>query len=156
MNYTIKCVDRDMDSFSFNTAVARLMEFVNAIYKYDLLEKEKDIKLLKDAVHTLILLLAPMTPHFSEELWSHEGNKTSVFNAQYPEYNEEYLVLDETEYGVQINSKIRTKIVLNKNLTKEEIQQAVLSNDKVKELIADKEIAKVIVVPLRLINIIVK
>ena len=155
MNYTIKCVDRDIDSFSFNTAVARLMEFVNAIYKYDGLE-EKNLKLLKDAVNTLVLLIAPLTPHFAEELRSRTGVKGSVFNCEYPVCNESYLVLDEIEYGVQINSKMRAKIVLSKNLTKDEIQAAVFADDKVKELIADKEIVKMVIVPLRLINIIVK
>ena len=155
MNYTIKCVDRDIDSFSFNTAVARLMEFVNALYKYDGKE-DKNLRLIKDAVNTLVLLMAPLTPHFAEELRSRTGAKGSIFNCSYPVCDEKYLVLDEIEYGVQINSKIRTKIVLSKNLTKDEIQEAVFTDEKVKELIEGKEVVKTIVVPLRLINIIVK
>ena len=107
-------VRSDIESFSFNTAVARVMEFVNALFKYDSLEKEKNVKLLKECINNLLLLIAPLTPHFAEELWSRLGNKKSIFNSSYPVYEERYLVLDETEYGVQINSKLKTRIVLSK------------------------------------------
>ena len=156
VNYAIKLVDRDIDNFSFNTAVARLMELVNAIYKYDSLEKTKDIKLLKDSVATLTLLIAPLAPHFAEELWSKQGNKKSVFTESYPICEEKYLVLDEIEYGVQINSKMKTRIVLSKNLNNAEIESAVFADAKIKELLADKQVVKTIIIPQRLVNIIVK
>ena len=157
VNYAIKCVDRDMDNFSFNTAVARLMELVNAMYKYDALPDEnKNVKLLKETERKLILLLAPMAPHFCEELWSLTGNKKSVFLAEYPVCDEQYLTLDEIEYGVQINSKIKAKIVLPKTYSREQVEQAVLADAKVKELLDGKEVAKIIVIPARLVNIIVK
>ena len=156
MHYAIKSVDRDMDVFSFNTVVARLMEFVNALYKYDAKEGDKNIKLMKDCINNLLLLIAPLTPHFAEEEWSRLGNKKSIFTADYPTYEERYLVLDETEYGVQINSKMKAKIVLSKNLTKEQIEEAVFADAKIKELLQGQTVVKTIVIPNRLVNIIVK
>ena len=155
-HYAIKSIDKDMEAFSFNTVVARLMEFVNAIYKYDSLDKDKNVKLLKECINTLVLLIAPLTPHFAEEEWSNLGNKKSVFTASYPTYEERYLVLDETEYGIQINSKIRSKIVLSKNLTNAQIEEAVFADEKIKELLEGKTVVKTIIIPLRLVNIIVK
>lgn len=155
-NYAIKCIDRDIDNFSFNTAVARLMEFVNALYKYDSLDKEKNIKLLKDSVSDMILLLAPLAPHFAEELWNLQGNKKSIFTNSYPVCNEEYLVLDEVEYGIQINSKMRSKMTLSKNMSKEEIEKAVLDDPKIQSLLDGSEVVKTIVIPGRLVNIISK
>ena len=155
-HYAIKCVDRDMDVFSFNTVVARIMEFVNAIYKYDSLPGEKNIKLMKECINTLLLLMAPLTPHFAEEEWSRLGNKKSIFTCAFPSYEERYLVLDEAEYGIQINSKMKTKMVLSKNLTNAQIEEAVFADEKIKELIEGKTVVKTIIIPLRLVNIIVK
>ena len=157
LNYTIKCVDRDMDSFSFNTAVARLMELVNALYKYDgVPEERKNVALMKETEEKLIGLLAPMCPHFCEELWSLMGNKKSVFLSEYPVCDEKYLTLDEIEYGVQINSKMKTKLVLSAEATKQEIEAAALADEKVKETVGNKKVEKIIVIPKRLVNIIVK
>ena len=156
LHYAIKCIDRDMEVFSFNTVVARLMELVNAIYKYDSLEKNKNVKLLKECISTLVLLIAPLTPHFAEEEWSLLGNEKSVFSCDFPAYDEKYLVLDETEYGVQINSKMKTRIVLSKNLTNAQIEESVFADAKIKELLEGKTVVKTIIIPLRLVNIIVK
>ena len=145
-----------MDSFSFNTVVARIMEFVNAIYKYDSLPGEKNIKLMKECINSLLLLMAPLTPHFAEEEWSRLGNKKSIFTCSFPTHEERYLVLDETEYGIQINSKMKTKMVLSKNLTNAQIEEAVFADEKIKELIEGKTVVKTIIIPLRLVNIIVK
>lgn len=157
LNYAIKCVDRDMDNFSFNTAVARIMELVNAMYKYDAISDElKNVKLFKEVEQKLILLLAPMAPHFCEELWSLAGNKKSVFLTPYPVCEEQYLTMDEIEYGVQINSKMKTKITLSKDFSREQVENAVLADQKIKELLEGKEVAKIIVIPGRLVNLIVK
>ena len=155
-NYAIKCVDRDMDHFSFNTAVARLMEFTNALAKYDALpEEEKNIKLLKESLADFILLLAPCAPHFSEELWEACGNKKSVFTASYPVCDESALVKDETEVAVQINSKMRGKLMLPNGVSQEEIKEILLNDEKITAALDGKEIKKLIVIPNRLINIIV-
>ena len=142
-----------MDNFSFNTAIARLMELVNALKKYETLEKG-NTETFYNAVTTLIKLLAPCAPHFSEELWERLGNKQSIFLSDYPVFDEKALVRDEVEYGVQINSKLRHKIVLSNSLTQKEIEEIVLKDSKVQELLQGKAPKKVIVILKRLVNII--
>ena len=153
LHSTIKSVDSDMDNFSFNTAIARLMELVNALKKYETLEKG-NTETFYNAVTTLIKLLAPCAPHFSEELWERLGNKQSIFLSDYPVFDEKALVRDEVEYGVQINSKLRHKIVLSNSLTQKEIEEFVLKDSKVQELLQGKAPKKVIVILKRLVNII--
>ena len=146
-----------MENFSFNTAVARLMETVNALYKYDNIpDEEKNVKFMKECLQTLILLLAPFAPHFSEELWSITGNKKSVFLSKYPEADESALVKDETEYAVQVNSKLKTKLMVSKDSDEATIIETAKKEPKILEAIEGKTIAKVIVIPGRLVNIIYK
>ena len=152
-NYAIKQITKDLEAFSFNTAVARLMEYVNALYKYDGLTK-KNTSFLKECVHDLILLIAPFVPHFAEELWEQTGGKYSVFDQKYPECNETALVKEETEYAVQVNSKIKAKIMIPQGATEQEMRDAVLSNDIIRSIVGVTQIKKFIVVPNRLINII--
>ncbi len=153
--YAVKNVDKDMNNFSFNTAVARLMEFVTAINKYDAIEGRSEALVLK-TVDTLILLLAPCTPHFAEELWEMRGNKRSVFEEAYPTYDESALVKDEVELAVQINSKLKGKIVVSSDATEDEIKAEALNNETIAPLLSGKEVVKAIVVKGRLINLIVK
>ncbi len=156
-NYAILNVNKDMEVFSFNTAVARLMEYVNALYKYDAFgDEEKNIKFLKECLADLVLLIAPMAPHFAEELWSIMGNKKSIFLSSYPEADEKALVKDEIEYAVQVNSKLRARVILAKDATEEEIRNTVLAEERVKETVGDKAVVKLIIIPGRLINIICK
>ena len=154
LNNTIKSVDRDMNAFSFNTAIARLMELVNAMNRYEALS-EKNNAVLKKAMRDLVLLLAPCVPHFAEELWHQMGNENSVFLAEYPVYDESKLVKAEIEYAVQINSKIKTKIVLPKTAAKDEIEKAVLADNEVIAALNGALPKKIIVIPNRLVNIIV-
>jgi len=153
LNNTIKCVDSDMDNFSFNTAIARLMELLNAMNKYDGLA-QKNTVLLKKAMRIMILLLAPCTPHFAEELWHQCGHTDSVFVQSYPAFDSAKLVRDEVEYAVQINSKMRAKVTLSKSLSKEEIEKAALELEEIVAALDGKPVKKVIVIPGRLINII--
>ena len=153
--YCIKNVDRDMNNFSFNTAVARLMEFVTAIYKYDGTDGRKD-ELLRKTTDTLILLLAPCAPHFAEELWSQRGNKKSVFTEAYPVCDENALVKDEIELAVQLNSKVKAKINVSKDATEDEIKAIALANETIAKMVEGKEIVKAVVVKGRLVNFIVK
>ena len=153
-NYAIKCVDRDMESFSFNTAVARLMELVNAFYKYDGLE-QKNNKLFKECFNKFILLLAPCAPHFSEEIHEIMGGKGSVFNCEYPVCDENALTLDEIEVAVQINSKMRTKMMIPSDCNEETARDLIFKDEKLASELNGKTIKKLIIVPKRLINIIV-
>lgn len=153
-NYAIKSVDRDMDAFSFNTAVARLMELLNALAKYDA-EGNKNFALFKDCFKKLILLLAPCAPHFSEEIRELLGGKNSIFNMPYPVCDESALSLDEVEVAVQINSKIKTKLVIPCETDEAAIREIIANDAKLSEEIGGREIKKIIIVPKRLINIII-
>lgn len=152
-NYAIKFVDKDMEAFSFNTAVARLMEFLNALSKYDSLEN-KNNNVYKESFKTFIKLLAPCAPHFSEEIWEWLGNKESVFLSSYPVCDENALVLDEVEVAVQINSKIKTKIMIPTSIDEAGIREIINKDAKLSQEIAGREIKKLIIIPKRLINII--
>ncbi|MFR5101842.1 MAG: class I tRNA ligase family protein, partial [Christensenellaceae bacterium] len=154
-NYAAKNITRDLEAFSFNTSVARLMEYLNALQKYEALGAERNIKFFKACVDDFLRLLAPFAPHFTEELWEITGHKNSVFEEAYPVADESALVKDETEYAIQINSKIRAKIMIAKGLSNEEIQGAVCTSPEIAPLLEGKTIKKCIVVPNRLVNIIV-
>ena len=156
-NFAISRVTRDMEAFSFNTAIARLMELVNALYKYDAdaSAESKNVALLKDCVRDLVLLIAPCAPHLGEELWEALGGKYSVFDQSYPKENPAALVLDTKEYAVQVNSKIVCKANLSTSLSNEEIETAVKELAEVKERIEGKTVKKCVVVPGRLVNLIV-
>ena len=147
---TIKCVTNDLGIFSFNTAVARLMEFVNAIYAYESAVDKKNA-FYKDCAKDLVLLLAPFAPHFAEELWEMLGQEYSVFNQHYPVFDPSAMVLDEVELAVQINSKLRGRVTVASSASKEEVEKAALEAVKDQLNGAPK---KVIVVPGRLVNII--
>lgn len=153
-NFAIQRIARDMEAFSFNTAVARLMELMNAIGKYDGLA-EKNMPLLKSCAKDLILLIAPCAPHFAEELWELTEGKGSVFEQKFPVENEAALRLDETEYAVQVNSRIVCKAMIANGMTDEEIQAFACALPEVKERTADKTLKKCVVVKGRLVNLIV-
>lgn len=152
---TIKRVTDDMEVFSFNTAIARIMELVNGLVKYDQLN-DKNFKLMRDTASDLIGLLAPLAPHFAEELNENIGNKKSIFNMPYPKYDESALVKDSYELAVQINSKVRSKIEVPSDSDDKAIVEIAMNNDAVKHFIDGKTVVKTIVIPKRLVNIVVK
>lgn len=152
-NYAIKCVDRDMENFSFNTAIARLMELLNALAKYDALEN-KNSAVFTECFTKFIQLLAPCAPHFAEEIWEMIGKKDSVFRSAYPVCDEKALILDEVEIAVQINSKMRTKMVVPADIDEDGIKELIKNDQKLSAEIGDKPIKKLIIVPKRLVNII--
>lgn len=151
-NFTVKSMTADMKNFSFNTAVARLMEFVNAIYTY-FNKTQNPNKLLYDCVKDVVLLIAPLTPHFAEELNERMGSTESVFNMRYPVCDEKALVKDEVEIAVQINSKIKGKTTVSTAASDEEVAAA--AKEAVIEALGDVTIKKTIVIKGRLVNFIV-
>ncbi len=151
----IKGVTEDADKMQFNTAIARMMEFVNALSKY-IQEDTKNLEFLKETVLDFIRLLAPFAPHFSEEQWSIMGMTTSVFNESWPTFDPSALVKDEVEIAIQINGKIKSRINVASNLTEDEIKEAALNDSTIKENTEGKNIVKVIVIKGRLVNIVVK
>ena len=152
---TIKAVGTDADKLQFNTAIARMMEFINAISKYTQ-EKEMNLTFLKETCEDYIKLLAPFAPHFAEEQWSLLGNTDSVFNQEWPKFDTASLVKDEVEIAIQINGKIKNKIMIASGLDEESIKAAALEDEKIKEATEGKNIVKVIVIKGRLVNIVVK
>ena len=154
-HYAIKSITRDVEDFSFNTSVARLMEYVNAMQKYDSEAGEKNVDFFKNCAKDLVRMIAPFAPHFAEELWESLGNKRSVFLETYPLVDEQALVKDEVEYAVQVNSKIKAKMMIPEGLTDAEIQSLVSQHPDVAALIEGKTLRKCIIVKGRLVNLIV-
>lgn len=151
----IKGVTEDTDKMQFNTAIARLMEFTNALNKY-LQENVKNSEFLKETITDYIKLLAPFAPHFAEEEWSKLGNTSSIFNERLPEFNPAALIKDEVEIAIQINGKIKSKIMIPSNLDEEGIKAAALDDKTIKQNTDGKNIVKVIVIKGRLVNIVAK
>jgi len=145
---TIKSVTNDLGIFSFNTAIARLMEYVNAIYAYEG-QVDKKSAFYKDCAKDLVLLVAPFAPHFAEELWEMLGFEFSIFDQKYPEFDPKAMVLDEIEMAVQVNAKLKGRVTVPNGASNDEIKKAALEMLKI-----DAEPKKVIVVPGRLVNII--
>ena len=154
-HFAIKNIIRDTEAFSFNTSLARLMEYVNAMQKYENDVADKNVEFYKGCAADLVRMIAPFAPHFAEELWEQLGNKNSVFLESYPEVDEKALVKDEVEYAVQVNSKIRAKLMIPEGLSDEDIQDTVCAYSDIAELIAGKTIKKCIIVKGRLVNLIV-
>jgi len=156
LNNTVKRVSDDIGNrFNFNTAISALMELVNEIYRYKELE-DVNMGLLRDATEKLVLMLSPFAPHICEEMWEGLGKDTSVYFETWPTFDENALVKDSIEIVVQINGKVKEKLDVANGLSKEEFEKVCMDNDKVKALIAGKEIVKVVAVPGKLFNIVVK
>lgn len=153
-NNTIKSVDTDYEAFSFNTAVARMMELVNAMAKYDQVAV-KNAKLYQDTALDLLKMLAPLAPHFAEELWEQVGQTYSIVKQTFPTYDENALKLNTVEVLVQINSKPKLRLNVDSSLDRAGLEQYVLGESKVVELLEGKPIKKAIVVPGKLVNLIV-
>lgn len=152
---TIKSVTDDTDKLQFNTAIARMMEFINALSKYTK-EKEMNLDFLKDVVSDYLRLLAPFAPHFSEEQWSLLENSYSIFNEAWPKFDPKALVKDEVEIAIQVNGKIKNKIMVSSDLDEEGIKASALADSKIIDSIDGKTVIKVIVIKGRLVNIVVK
>ena len=160
MRYTIhstlrKVTDDLSEKFGFNTAIAALMELINEMYKYKELDTRND-GIIKEGIETIITILAPFTPHMGEELWEMIGKEGSIFDISWPKFDEKALVKDEVEIVVQVNGKVRAKLSIDADMSKEDMEKAALENEKVKASIEGKNIVKVVAVPKKLVNIVVK
>ena len=148
MNKTIKKVSEDTASLNFNTAISQMMVYVNELNKLDIIPKK--------ALETLTLLLSPYTPHLAEELWTMLGHVPSVALVKWPEYDEAKCKDDEIEVVVQINGKLRSKLMLPHGSSKEEMLEKAKEDEKIKTWIDGKTIVKEIVVPGKLVNIVIR
>ncbi|MBS4537156.1 leucine--tRNA ligase [Clostridium sp. D2Q-11] len=153
---TIKKVTEDIDErFNFNTAISSIMELVNDTNKYkEDLSTDTKKALLADSVETITVLLAPFAPYLTEELWNMIGHKESIHTVKWPRYDKEALVKDEVEVVIQVNGKLRDKIMVSSGISKEELEKISIENQKVKEFTEGKQVRKVIVIPKKLVNIV--
>lgn len=152
LHNTIKRVTEDLESFSFNTAIARLMELTNAMYRYT--EEPWNAAFARETMRTQLQLMAPFAPHFAEELWERMGESYSIFHSKWPEYDAKALEQDEVTYPLQINGKVKGKFSVPKDMAKDEVEAYV--RKEYARLFEGKTIVKFIVVPGRIVNVVVK
>ena len=156
LHVTIQKVTDDIsDRFMFNTAISSVMELVNAFYAFQD-STTVNAGLVREVSLNIIKMLAPFAPHMTEELWSRIVGGGSVHQQQWPKYDAAAMVQAEIEIVLQINGKVRDKIVIAADLGREEMQQAAMAQPRVQELTAGKTIVKTICVPGKLVNIVVK
>jgi len=163
LHQTVKKVTESIeDDFHFNTAIAAVMELLNDMttYKQEVIDKNdvstESKKIWKEVLDKVILLLAPFAPHIADELWEIIGNTTFTFEEEWPTFEEELTKEHKMNLVVQINGKIRETIPAKIGLPKEEYEKLAFDSEKIKKAIEGKEIVKVIVVPNKLVNIVVK
>jgi leucyl-tRNA synthetase len=142
-----------LNDFQFNTMVAALIEFTNTLYEIRTPELSRSSEWL-EALRTLVLLMAPVTPHVAEEMWCQLGLPYSVHLQSWPEFDDALARDDEIEIVIQLNGKVRDRIVISANLPEPEVRDLALSLPKVAERLATDEPKRVIYVPGRLINIV--
>ncbi|KOS64317.1 leucine--tRNA ligase [Lysinibacillus agricola] len=145
---TVKKVTEDYEGIRFNTAISQMMVFINDCYKADVIPTAY--------AEGFVKMLAPMVPHVAEELWQILGHDETLSYKEWPAFDESKLVDDEVEVAVQVAGKVRAKIIVAKDASKEEIEKVALADGKVQEYMAGKNLVKVIVIPGKLVNIVVK
>ena len=153
---TIQQITRGLDgAFTFNTAIAGIMELMNSIDHLKISADSSDSAkiVFRDAIQNVVLLLSPFAPHIAEELWVELGHDAGVMNADWPVVNEEALKRDELQLAVQVNGKVRDQIKVPSSASREEIEAIAMASEKIQTWLEGKTIRKVIVVPGRLVNI---
>ncbi|MBK8806548.1 MAG: leucine--tRNA ligase [Bacteroidales bacterium] len=148
LHKTIKKIKEDIENFSFNTSVSAFMICVNE------LQQQKCNK--RAVLEQLIVTLAPFAPHITEELWRNIGNTDTIFNATFPEFNESYLKEDSIHYPVSFNGKMRFKLEIDSAADAKTVEKIVLENEQTGKWTEGKSIAKIIVVPGKIVNIVLK
>ncbi len=158
LHNTIKSVGDDLSTFSFNTAISRMMELVNELYRWvgeegSDLDSKVDRGAANRIVASLVKMMAPVAPHFAEEAWKRFGSKETVFKTSWPVYSEEAMVRKTVTLILQVNGKIRDKIEAPADADKKSLEEMALNSPKVQKFLDGKTIRKVIVVPGKLVNI---
>jgi leucyl-tRNA synthetase len=148
MHFATRAVTEDMKRLSYNTALARLMEMVNHAYKVDVRSRVY--------YETLLRLLSPFAPHITEELWEQLGHDEPILSAGWPTYDDEHTRKSEIEFVVQINGKVRSKIMVAADMSQDELEPIVFADEKVKEYVEGKTIVKKILIKNKLMNVVVK
>lgn len=158
LHSSIKKVTNDIETrFNFNTAISTMMELVNALYAYKEAAKEPNAGLVYEAISDLIKMMSPFVPHITEELWrgAIDAN-SSVHEQSWPECDEEALKVDNVEIVLQVNGKVRGRLTVPAEATKEELEKIAMADANVQAHIGDATVRKVICVPGRLVNIVAK
>ncbi|MEN6566635.1 MAG: leucine--tRNA ligase [Veillonellales bacterium] len=157
LHFTIKKVSEDIGNrFNFNTAISSIMELVNAMYAAKDQQDSLNPGLVREVISDLLRLLAPFAPHITEELWHETIKQGSVHKQPWPVFDAAAVKVDEVEIVLQINGKVRDKIVVSVGLDAKKLEQIALEQERVQKLIAGKKIVKIICVPQKLVNIVVK
>ncbi len=156
MHNSTKSITRDIETFGFNTCISRLMELLNSLNRYDTEAERKHGGFMRETFAIFVRLLAPFAPHLAEELWAGLGHQNSVHLQEWPQHSESALVKDTVELAVQVNGRIREKILVPSDVDEEAIKAAALSAEKVAPFLQGTKIHKVIVIKGSLVNIVVK
>ena len=141
--------------YTFNTAIASIMELINAIAKFND-DSEQGRAVMQESLEAIVLLLSPIVPHITHELWKVLGQTSLVLEQAWPQVDESALVKDSLQIIIQVNGKLRSRIEVTASASKDDIEQAAIEDENVKRFTADKQIIKVIVVPGKLVNIVVR
>ncbi|MGC8958302.1 MAG: leucine--tRNA ligase [Chloroflexia bacterium] len=152
---TIRVVTADIEAFRFNTLLARLMELTNVLMKV----RETPLRnsaAWDEAVEALLLMLAPLAPHITEELWARLGRPYSIHEQSWPAYDEALAALEEVEVAVQVNGRVRAQMRIPADLAEEEVRARALALERLQPYLAGQEVVRVVVVPNRLVNVVVR
>jgi leucyl-tRNA synthetase len=153
---TLEKVSDDLDRrHSFNTAIAAMMELTNSLVRFDKTDANS-LSIKYEAINILLKMLSPITPHICHHLFKELGNTVAIVDSVWPKVDKKALVKDEVEIVVQVNGKLRAKISCGVNLENSELEKLAMQDDNVSRFISDNEIVKIIIVPNKLVNIVVK
>jgi leucyl-tRNA synthetase len=154
---TLKRVTNDFESrWHFNTSVALVMELINELHEQEPLDVDISPVILKRVLQVLVLMMSPMTPHIAEELWQKLGGEGGISRAKWPRYREDLTREEQFEVIIQINGRLRGKILVDDSMTEDETRERALNDPRIKVLIDGKPMAKIVVVPKKLVNIVLK
>jgi leucyl-tRNA synthetase len=152
---TIRKVTMDIEKeYHFNTAIAAMMELVNEMSVFEP-SADEDMRIFRYSVENLLLLLCPFTPHIAEELWEMIGNMPSISQQPWPAWDEKMAADEEVELVIQINGKLRSKLMISAGLPDERVREIALKDSRIAETIGQKSIRKVIIIKGRLVNIVI-
>lgn len=140
--------------FTFNTAIAALMELLNEVMRFQVVSKQ-DVALRQEALESIILMISPITPHIAHGLWKELGHKTAVVDEYWPKADPTALIRDTVELVVQVNGKVRGKLLVAANLERKALEEELLKHENIKKHIEGKQVQKIIIVPNKLVNVVV-
>ena len=161
-NQTIKKVTEDLEtSWHFNTAIASVMELLNNVDLFNVViphnaAETLDFNVFRHTMEAILLLMAPLIPHISEELWEIMGHKPSIFHHSWPSYDKNAIQEETVEIVIQVNSKVRSHLSVPVDIGEDELKNRVLSDERVNTFLAGKKVVNIIIIPKKLVNIVVK